>query len=71
MDLVSIMIQIIQGYLRVYLSNKTATTAIEYGLIAAAISLAIATIVFLFGDQVAILYTALQDMMIWAVAQRP
>jgi pilus assembly protein Flp/PilA len=40
-----------------YLSNKEGATAIEYGLIAAGISLAIVAIVFTFGDNLNLLFT--------------
>lgn len=38
------------AFKKAYLENKDGATAIEYGLIAAGISLAIATIVFTFGE---------------------
>lgn len=42
-----------------YLKNEDGATAIEYGLIAAGIALAIVSVVFLFGDQ---LQTTFQSM---------
>ena len=43
-----------------YLKNEDGATAIEYGLIAAGISLAIAAVVFTFGDQLTILFGTMQ-----------
>jgi Flp pilus assembly pilin Flp len=42
--------------LRAWLGNICAATAIEYGLIAAIISVSILTIVFTLGDQIAALF---------------
>lgn len=43
-----------------YLRDENGATAIEYGLIAAGISLAIAAVVFTFGDQLVALFTTMQ-----------
>ena len=52
----------IELMLRDYIKNTKAATAIEYGLIAAGIALAISASVFLFGDMVAdLLYGDLSD----------
>ena len=42
--------------IKAYEKNEDGATAIEYGLIAAGISLAIATAVFLFGDDLEALF---------------
>ena len=39
-----------------FMSDENGATAIEYGLIAAGISLAIATVVFLFGEDLVALF---------------
>jgi pilus assembly protein Flp/PilA len=43
-----------------YLKNQDGATAIEYGLIAAGISLAIVTVVFTFGDELNTLFTTME-----------
>ena len=50
-----------------YLKNEDGATAIEYGLIAAGISLAIVAIVFVFGQDLRDLFTDMQT----ALSQRP
>lgn len=40
-----------------FMKDESGATAIEYGLIAAGISLAIATVVFIFGDDLVLLFT--------------
>lgn len=50
-----------------YLKNKDGATAIEYGLIAAGISLAIVAIVFVFGQDLRNLFTDMQT----ALSARP
>lgn len=44
-----------------FLTNEEGATAIEYGLIAAGISLVIATTVFLFGDDLDALFVDMSD----------
>ncbi|MCC7304795.1 MAG: Flp family type IVb pilin [Alphaproteobacteria bacterium] len=46
-----------------YLSNKDGATAIEYGLIAAGISLAIVAVVFTFGDQLRTTFESMESSM--------
>ncbi|MCF8495236.1 MAG: Flp family type IVb pilin [Alphaproteobacteria bacterium] len=43
-----------------YLRDENGATAIEYGLIAAGISLAIASVVFTFGDDLTALFTTME-----------
>lgn len=52
-----------------YLSNEDGATAIEYGLIAAGISLAIVAVVFTFGDQLETTFTTMETAMSSANAQ--
>lgn len=46
-----------------YIKNEDGATAIEYGLIAAGISLAIAAVVFTFGDSLVALFTDMQGQL--------
>lgn len=46
-----------------YFKNEDGATAIEYGLIAAGIALAIVSVVFLFGDQLETTFTSMTDAM--------
>lgn len=46
-----------------YLNDKNGATAIEYGLIAAGISLAIVAVVFTFGDQLETTFTTMTTSM--------
>ena len=46
-----------------YLRNEEGATAIEYGLIAAGISLAIVAVVFTFGDQLEITFNSMEAAM--------
>ena len=46
-----------------YLKNEDGATAIEYGLIAAGISLAIVSVVFLFGDQLTLAFQSMGTAM--------
>lgn len=46
-----------------YLSSEDGATAIEYGLIAAGISLAIVAVVFTFGDQLETTFTTMETAM--------
>ena len=46
-----------------YLRNEDGATAIEYGLIAAGISLAIIVVVFTFGDQLEITFNSMEAAM--------
>ncbi len=46
-----------------YLRNEDGATAIEYGLIAAGISLAIVAVVFTFGDQLEITFNSMESAM--------
>lgn len=48
-----------RAFWRIFKKEETGATAIEYGLIAAGISLAIVGAVFLFGDELGTLYDAL------------
>jgi pilus assembly protein Flp/PilA len=48
-------------FLKKYLNNISAATAIEYGLIAAGISLTIVSVVFLFGDSLQELFGRMPD----------
>lgn len=48
---------------KAYLENVSGATAIEYGLIAAGISLAIATVVFTFGDQLVEVFQSMETQM--------
>ena len=52
-----------------YLKNEDGATAIEYGLIAAGISLAIVAVVFAFGDDLTAVFTAMSGEMQDAVDQ--
>jgi len=52
-----------------YLRNEEGATAIEYGLIAAGISLAIVALVFAFGDQLRNVFTEMDTSMGEAVTQ--
>lgn len=52
-----------------YLKNEDGATAIEYGLIAAGISLAIVSVVFLFGDQLETTFTTMEASMAAANAE--
>lgn len=52
-----------------YLSGKDGATAIEYGLIAAGISLAIVAVVFTFGDQLETTFTSMETAMTNANAE--
>ncbi|MGB4106507.1 MAG: Flp family type IVb pilin [Alphaproteobacteria bacterium] len=49
------------AYREAYLRNEDGATAIEYGLIAAGISLAIVAVVFTFGEQLNELFTTMGD----------
>jgi pilus assembly protein Flp/PilA len=44
-----------------YLAQEDGATAIEYGLIAAGVSVAIAVVVFTLGDQLEALFTSISD----------
>jgi pilus assembly protein Flp/PilA len=46
-----------------YLNNEEGATAIEYGLIAAGISLAIVAIVFTFGDNLNVVFTTMDTQL--------
>lgn len=46
-----------------YLNQEDGATAIEYGLIAAGISLAIVAVVFTFGDDLTALFTGMSGQM--------
>lgn len=46
-----------------YLKNEDGATAIEYGLIAAGISLAIVAIVFTFGDDLTTVFTTMDTQL--------
>jgi pilus assembly protein Flp/PilA len=52
-----------------FLNNKDGATAIEYGLIAAGISLAIVAVVFTFGDELSTTFTSMNDAMVDANAR--
>ena len=52
-----------------YLKNEDGATAIEYGLIAAGISLAIVAAVFTFGDQLETVFGTMNDAMDGANSQ--
>lgn len=52
-----------------YLKNEDGATAIEYGLIAAGISLAIVAVVFTFGDQLETTFTSMETAMSGANAE--
>ena len=52
-----------------YIKNEDGATAIEYGLIAAGISLAIVAVVFTFGDQLETTFTTMQTAMTNANAE--
>ncbi len=54
-----------------YLKNEDGATAIEYGLIAAGISLAIVAVVFTFGDQLETTFTSMESAMSDANDQIP
>ena len=51
-----------------FAKDKSGATAIEYGLIAAGISVAIATIVFSVGTQLTAVFTAIEAKLAAAVA---
>lgn len=46
-----------------YMNNEEGATAIEYGLIAAGISLAIVAIVFTFGDNLNVVFTTMDTQL--------
>ncbi len=46
-----------------YLRDEKGATAIEYGLIAAGISLAIVAVVFAFGDELQVTFTSMETAM--------
>lgn len=52
-----------------YLRNEDGATAIEYGLIAAGISLAIVAVVFTFGDQLETTFQSMETAMSGANAE--
>ncbi len=52
-----------------YLKNQDGATAIEYGLIAAGISLAIVAVVFTFGDQLETTFNSMETAMSGANAE--
>ncbi|MCB1651801.1 MAG: Flp family type IVb pilin [Alphaproteobacteria bacterium] len=52
-----------------YLKNEDGATAIEYGLIAAGISLAIVAVVFTFGDQLNLTFTEMETAMTTAATE--
>ena len=52
-----------------YLKNEDGATAIEYGLIAAGISLAIVAVVFTFGDQLTGVFNEMESSMADAEAR--
>ncbi len=54
-----------------YIKNESGATAIEYGLIAAGISLAIVTVVFTFGDQLETTFGSMETAMSSANDQIP
>ncbi|GJL85047.1 MAG: hypothetical protein DHS20C02_08220 [Micavibrio sp.] len=54
-----------------YLKNEDGATAIEYGLIAAGISLAIVAVVFTFGDQLVITFESMETAMTDANTRLP
>ena len=54
------MFRIMNGFFHRYCSSQEAATAIEYGLIACGISLAIVSAVFVFGDNLETLFTDMQ-----------
>ena len=51
------------AFKQAYLSNTSGATAIEYGLIAAGISLAIVAVVFTFGEQLRTTFESMQSSM--------
>ena len=57
------------AYAQTYLQNRDGATAIEYGLIAAGISLAIVAVVFTFGDELSNTFTSMNDAMVDANAR--
>lgn len=52
-----------------YIKNEDGATAIEYGLIAAGIALAIVAVVFTFGDQLQTTFTSMTTAMSAANAE--
>jgi len=52
-----------------YWKKEDGATAIEYGLIAAGISLAIVAVVFTFGDELSNTFTSMNDAMVDANAR--
>ncbi|MCK5283963.1 MAG: Flp family type IVb pilin [Alphaproteobacteria bacterium] len=57
------------AYREAYLRDENGATAIEYGLIAAGISLAIVAVVFTFGDQLETTFTSMETAMTNANAE--
>lgn len=57
------------AFKKAYLENNDGATAIEYGLIAAGISLAIVAVVFTFGDQLLAVFTEMETSMADAEAR--
>lgn len=49
------------SYVQAYKKDENGATAIEYGLIAAGIALAISVAVFLFGDNLTALFESMSD----------
>lgn len=59
----------VNTYLKDFVKNVQGATAIEYGLIAGGISLAIVTAVFLFGDSLSSLFSTIAGKMADAEAE--
>ena len=55
------MLNKIFAYTEAYLKDEDGATAIEYGLIAAGIAVAIAVVVGLIGDELLTMFTSVQD----------
>ena len=52
-----------------FFMDESGATAIEYGLIAAAISVAIAAVLFTFGDNLVLIFTSVGDDLATAAAR--
>jgi pilus assembly protein Flp/PilA len=63
----NIMLKLFVALKSAYIANKDGATAIEYGLIAAGISLAIAAVVFTFGEDLLSLFENMEGKLETAV----
>jgi Flp pilus assembly pilin Flp len=50
------------NFLRCYIDNQKAATAIEYALIVGGVALSIATVIFIFGDDITSLFETVSSI---------